>query len=68
MIVDVRTHFDFFNLLRFLTLTGEVRLFLSLIFEFSDVQIFAYWRISVGGDFNQIQPDFGGLCYRFARV
>jgi hypothetical protein len=68
VIVDIRTHFDLFDLLRLLALTGEIRLFLRFEFEFADVQIFAYRRISIGGDFNQIQPDFGGLCYRFTSI
>jgi phosphomevalonate kinase len=65
MIVDVGTHLNLFDFLRLLALAGKVGLFLGLIFKLANIQEFADRRISIGGDFDQIEADFGGLCYRF---
>ena len=55
MIIDIGTHFNFFNFLRLLALAGKVGLFLGLIFKLTDVEIFCDWRISIGGHFNEIK-------------
>jgi hypothetical protein len=68
MVVDIRTHLDLLDLLRLLALAGEVGLFLGLIFELADVEIFADWRVSIGRNFNQVEADFSGLRYRFLGI
>jgi hypothetical protein len=68
MIVDVRTHLDLLDLLRLLALPGEVSLFLGFIFEFADIQELANRRVGIGGDLDQVEADFGRLCYRFTGV
>jgi hypothetical protein len=68
MVIDVWTHLDFFDFLGFLALTGQIGLFLGLIFELTDVQEFAHGGIGVRGNFNQIEPNFRCLRYRLAGI
>ena len=72
MRVDIRTHFDFLDILRLLLLPGFGSLLLGLVFVLAKIQNLADWGVVVRGDFNQIQAllgrNFSGFLYIYDAV
>src|SRR5262245_58865239 len=68
VIVDVRTHFDLFDLLRLLALALLVGFFLRLVLVAANIEEFGDGRICPRADFNQVEADLLSLLESLTRI